>query len=194
LFLVFITKTNVPFNVFYRIREMRPLVAFPLTILTFLSIFSGYVLCDAFLGLSSEFFSDVLPNTKVKNSLESEHLSFFTKMLPTYLGILGYFLGINYDVVFLRRSVYTVVLSKDLNCALYADSIFNRGVVLPLCKVALIFCFRLIDKYILELCGPSGFFQNLKVLFFSTTPVVGGRADRLVALTLYLIVVFLIFV
>jgi hypothetical protein len=65
---------------------------------------------------------------------------------------------------------------------------------LPVCKFALIFCFRLIDKYFLELCGPKGLFYILKTLVFSGTPIVGGRIDRMLFLTLYFMVVIFIFV
>ena len=193
IFLVFITKTNVPFNIFFKVREVSFFVAVPLMGLTFLSIFSGYLLSDLFLGFGSEFFLDVFPSLKTEGTLEAEFLPFYLKLLPSFLSFLGYIVGMNYDLIFFNKFAKKVILSRNINCAFYVDSFYNRGVVLPFCKFALVFCFRLIDKYFLELCGPKGFFTVLKALFFSTTPVVGGRVDRMLALTLYFMVVFFIF-
>lgn len=138
-------------------------IAVPLCGLTVLSIFSGYFLSDMFIGIGSNFFCDVFPASKINNSVVSEQLPVFLKLLPTYLSALGFVLGINYDVIFLNSGLNRLVLSKQTNCAFNLDSLYNRGVVMPFCKFALVFCFRLIDKYILEWLGPKGLFHGLQL-------------------------------
>lgn len=189
LFLVFFVKTNVPFTIFFKIREMSKMVAAPLFFLFILSIFSGYFLFDFFLGFGNEIFAGILPTQKSEQSIDVEDLSIFIKLLPSFLSFLGFLFGINYDRVF--GFTNSIVLAKKINCSFFLDSFFNSFFVISVLRFSLICCFRLVDKLLLELIGPKGIFFMTKGIFLNLNSVVFGRVDRLIFLSLYL--VFLLF-
>ena len=54
----------------------------PLCVLGIFSIFSGYVLKDAFIGLGSDVFTDSLPLSRERFEQDSEYLSVCAKQLP----------------------------------------------------------------------------------------------------------------
>jgi NADH-ubiquinone oxidoreductase chain 5 len=192
VFLVFITKTNIPFTRFYKLQDVSTFVAIPLSILAFLSIFSGYFLFDLFLGIGTDFFQDVFPYKKTETSMELEMIPEYLKLCPTVFSVFGFLLGIYFDHIVRSRPVKKVIRSKTINCALHVDSFYNRGIVMPLLRLALIFCFRMFDKYFLEMFGSKGLFYVLKMVFFSKDPIVGGRTDRLVFISIYLLLMLFI--
>jgi len=84
----FSEETNSSKSVIIKMHSSSFLEIFILLILAFLSLFSGYFFRDIFLGLGTDFFTNVLAITPGNNYTPSEFLPASLKLLPTILSIL----------------------------------------------------------------------------------------------------------
>lgn len=66
----------------------------PLFFLCFGSIFAGFILKDAFIGLGTPFFENSIFVLLCPTVLEAEFLNTFLKSLPLILTILGFTLSL----------------------------------------------------------------------------------------------------
>jgi proton-translocating NADH-quinone oxidoreductase chain L len=168
--LVFFNRTNVV-NVFVLkgIHELPFGMAVPLMFLCFGSIFSGYFLKDAFIGVETGFFKGIIPGGAI--AVEVEFLPIWFKLIPTVFSFLGLvsalficsnrrrsrLLLFNEETVrgcFFRqfRAVF-----KFLSDKWGFDIVYNYYFALSLGKLANQGCFRFIDQYFLKYFGPVGF-------------------------------------
>ena len=83
------------FNLFFQKSDgdLDSYVYKPLLFLLFLSITSGYLLSDIFLGLGSNFFSDIIFINPVQNQVffEKHFEIFFLKIMPILISFFFFF-------------------------------------------------------------------------------------------------------
>jgi NADH-ubiquinone oxidoreductase chain 5 len=92
---VFFSKPNGYKVIMLKVHEAPFLMALPLSALSILSIFSGYLTKDLFIGLGSDFFIDsIFIKPENLTIIDSEFIPFYIKLLPTTLSLLGSFLGL----------------------------------------------------------------------------------------------------
>jgi proton-translocating NADH-quinone oxidoreductase chain L len=171
LFLTFLTPTSAFKPTLSRAHDANFLLAFPLFLLAFGSIFIGYLTKDMMVGLGSNFWSNalfILP----KNSflLESEYIPQTQKFLPFLFTLLGFALafGINYlnsktvyslKTTFLGRTFYTL-----FNKRWFFDKVYNDFIAQKALSFGYSISFKTLDKGCFEILGPSGIsllFQGL---------------------------------
>lgn len=127
----------------------------PLILLLFLSITSGYIFHDVFLGINSDFFiKDIyINNIQKKRFIENdfEVFFFFTKYFPFLLSIFSFFIFENLNYLIKNNlKIYYFFKNK-----LYFDFIYNI-LMLNLKKINFVFFFKFIDKGLLEVLGSQG--------------------------------------
>ena len=153
------------FNLFFQKSDgdLDSYVYKPLLFLLFLSITSGYLLSDIFLGLGSNFFSDIIFINPVQNQVffEKHFEIFFLKIMPILISFLFFFFFDTFNFNLKRyKHIYYFFKLK-----LYFDFVVNFF-LLFLYKFSYIFFFKKLDKGFLEIFGPFGI---IRYFYFLTS-------------------------
>lgn len=176
-YLTFWSK-NMSFKYYVQnVHELSHSMGFSLFLLAIGSIFSGFFLKDAFVGVGSKFWGNsVFILTVNQNNLDYEFIPFFFKNLPTicsYFAIaiaLGFnnFLSTpinkikNFEVLDHKkfyRNYFMMFLIKSiwfLNNKWYFDYIYNYFISFFILRHGYETFYKLIDKGLIEICGPQG--------------------------------------
>lgn len=163
VYLTFIAKPMSSRTVIKQAHEVPLFMAIPLIVLSFGSLFLGYLSKDMVIGLGTDFWQNsvfVLP----KNNLfiESEFIPTSIKLIPTLFSFIGASLAliINY---FYNRELYAFTTSNFgllfysfLNKKWYFDKVYNEYINKKLLLFGYFVSFKGIDKGLVELFGPYG--------------------------------------
>jgi proton-translocating NADH-quinone oxidoreductase chain L len=163
VYLTFLARPNGQKTVIGGAHEVPLTMGIPLILLSFGSIFWGFLSKDMIIGLGTDFWQHsifVLP----RNSLfiESEFIPSYVKLVPTVLSFAGAILAIilnHYYSSFLYNATLSPVglkLWAFLNKKWYFDKIYNEVLNKPLFSFGYFVSFRGIDKGIVEMLGPYG--------------------------------------
>ena len=159
----------------------------PLFLLSFGSLFIGYLTKDMFIGMGSDFWGNaifILPSKHYM--LDSEWLSTFVKMIPFIVSLLGVFSAyiIHSEVSFknfmsFRNFLYknllkiftivfiekVVIIMKNLyiflNRKWFFDKIYNEVFSQNLLNVAYKHAYLNLDRGIVEFLGPQGIYTKI---------------------------------
>jgi len=161
--ITFFTVPNAPKNDYMHVHEASIIVIIPLTILSILAIFFGYVAKDLFVGPGTDFLSSAL--FVAPNNLALIDAEFSTplvmKLLPAILTLVGA-LGAVYIYHFvplftisltdstIGRSLYTF-----FNAKWAIDGFITSFFILPAMRFGYI-ASKVLDRGIIELTGPFG--------------------------------------
>jgi NADH-ubiquinone oxidoreductase chain 5 len=163
VYLVFLNTNNSYKFAIEGAHELPILMFIPLAVLSFGSIFVGYLTKDLFIGLGSNFFADsifILPQNSI--SMDAEFIPYYIKGLPSILSSLGILGSLAFHkyyeffFVFFRYTKNINIFYKFLVQKWYFDYIQNELVGKPVLKIAYNIFFKMIDKGFLELLGPTG--------------------------------------
>ncbi len=138
-------------------------MATPLVILSFGSIFIGYVSRDMMIGLGSDFWGNALFTLPSNNYvLESEWLDASIKTIPLIFSFSGVGLAI-YQYLFSYNSLYSLkttslglTLYTFLNRKWFFDKVYNDWVSESLLNVSYRETYQNMDRGLLEFFGPQG--------------------------------------
>lgn len=169
IYLCFLSSPNGYRPVIVNAHESSFLISLPLGVLAIPSIFLGYILKDVFIGLGSPFWANAL-FTLPFNSVDHEFLPIFIKLLPVCLSIIGGFIAyylynyksknlFNLKFSFEGRSLYTF-----LNRKWFFDKVYNDFVSQFLLNLSYHTTYKVVDRGIIETCGPAGISKLLKAL------------------------------
>jgi len=166
LVLTFVGPVNALKSHFAQIHEAPPLMALPLIVLAFGSLFVGYMGKDMMIGYGTPFWNNALftlPSNTIL--LESEHIPHLVKCIPIFFSLLGAFLALNMNIF---CSGFTYVTKKSetgrklytfLNKRWYFDTVLNEYVLDPALSFGYKVSFKTLDKGFIELLGPAGIMQ-----------------------------------
>lgn len=175
-------------------------IAFPLVLLSFGSLFVGFLSRDRFIGLGTDFWGNALFTLPSKQHfVEAEWLETSVKIIPLFFSFGGMFLATyQYTVGFsglyilketiLGRSLYTFLNRKWL-----FDKVYNEWVALPLLKGAYAHTYQNLDRGLLELFGPHGLFSGLSVQSIEYSKRVMGFSFRNLFIIIWSLTVILCF-
>lgn len=163
LFLSFLAPSTGFKSSLKNVHDAPFLMAFPLILLAFGSIFVGYLAKDMMIGLGTDFWSNaiyVLPSNS--SLLESEYISQIQKFIPFGFTLLGAVLAYLFNISFVFLS-YKIKLTNIgynlytfLNKRWFVDKVYNDW----LSQKALLFgyniSFKTLDKGSFEIIGPAG--------------------------------------
>jgi proton-translocating NADH-quinone oxidoreductase chain L len=180
LFFVFLSETNAHKNVIKNAHDVPLEMGLPLGILAFGSIFIGYITKDMFVGLGSNFWNNSIYIDPMHNQMiDAEFLSTFVKLLPVILSFGGLFSAF-YLYFFKFRFLYNLKISEYglyfynfLNRKWYFDKIYYEFINQYILKIGYNYTYKIIDKGLIEMCGPFGLmsifsFLSQKIILIQT--------------------------
>jgi NADH-ubiquinone oxidoreductase chain 5 len=201
LFLTFLVKPN-GFRVSYMtLHEADFLMIFVLTVLCLLSIFSGFFSKEYFIGVGNNLWGNSIGFVVAKELLvRVEFLDFYMKLVPTFFMLLGSFCSIFYHYKYNVKIYFYNIFFKSLrnfsfvygffNQKWFFDFLYNSFVV----NFFLFFGYHVlyvkIDKGILEIVGPYGFYNFFLVLY---DKLYGLQVNNIIMYLFYVFVIFSIF-
>lgn len=163
LVLTFLRPAN-GFRVSYEHAHESPFPrAFPLFVLSFASLFIGYLTRDRRIGLGTDFWGNSLfihPTTQYL--LESEWLESNVKRIPLFFSFGGVFLGF-YHYLFSFSFLYALketVLGRSFytffNRKWFFDKVYNEWISVPVLRLAYVHTYQNRDRGLVECFGPHG--------------------------------------
>lgn len=180
LFLAFLTETNAYKNIIKNAHDVPLEMGVPLGLLAFGSIFIGYFSKDMFVGLGSNFWNNsIYINPSHNQMIDAEFLFIFFKILPVILSFFGLF-GAFYLYFFKFKFLYNLKISKYglyfynfLNRKWYFDKIYYEFINQKILQIGYTFTYKMIDKGLIEMCGPYGLtaifsFLSQKIILLQT--------------------------
>nr|YP_009710062.1 NADH dehydrogenase subunit 5 [Coleochaete scutata]QFU80167.1 NADH dehydrogenase subunit 5 [Coleochaete scutata] len=172
LFLTFLTPTNAFKQNVAGCHDAPVLMAIPLILLAFGSIFVGYLAKDMMIGLGTPFWGNaifVLPNHEIL--CESEFgVPTIIKLIPLFFSTLGAFIAyhVNWGAnQFYAFTLQTSPLGRRIYCFFNQRWLFDKvwnDFIRPFLKFGYEVSFKTLDKGAIELLGPSGISSTLRSL------------------------------
>lgn len=196
IFFVFIKKTNI-YKKDLHVEETNINIIIPLFILSIMSIITGYLFSDLFIGIGNNYFnSSIYINFMHFNYIDIEFLNPLIKNTPffiTIFGILLSYLIINYKIK--NKNIFFIFyfIKKNMYIFFFNAAFFNyfyNKILVFLIKIFYIINIKYIEKGFLELYGPVGLyisfrkFNNLSYIWSS----------NYIYITLFFIFILLIFI
>jgi NADH-ubiquinone oxidoreductase chain 5 len=176
------------------------IMAIPLIILAFGSIFVGYLAKDMMIGLGTNFWGNAL-FTLPENAIliESEYIPQTIKFIPLIFGLLGgiiaYFVNLSTIGSWSSYSFKTSKLGKALylffNKRWFFDKIYNDYLVSKGLAFGYEISFKTLDKGIIEILGPLGISNTFQKLSQQISKIQTGfvyhyALSMLIGLTLFI--------
>nr|YP_010117992.1 NADH dehydrogenase subunit 5 [Phytophthora captiosa]QPN54003.1 NADH dehydrogenase subunit 5 [Phytophthora captiosa] len=180
IFFAFLSETNAYKNIIKNAHDVPLEMGIPLGLLAFGSIFIGYISKDMFVGLGSDFWNNSIYINPLNNQMiDAEFLPTFFKLLPVILSFCGLFSAF-YLYFFKFKFLYNLKISKYglyfynfLNRKWYFDKIYYEFINQYILKIGYDFTYKMIDKGLIEMCGPYGLttifsFLSQKIILIQT--------------------------
>jgi len=181
LFLTFFGQSNAYKSSLVHAHDAPPLMAIPLIVLAFGSIFVGYCAKDMMIGLGTDFWGSalfMLPSNVVY--LESEYIPQSIKLLPLASGALGALLAytINLAVPSTTYAFKTSAVGKlaytFLNKRWLFDKVYNEYLAHPSLSFGYEVSFKTLDKGAIEILGPYGIAHTMRELVKQVSSIQSG--------------------
>lgn len=181
IYLTFFARTNGFKTSVQHAHDAPGIMAIPLVILAFGSIFVGYIFKDMIIGLGTPFWGNALfiqPQNLVL--IDSEFIPHTIKLIPVILSITGASLAwfLNSSHAELLYSIKTSAIGRDLytflNKRWYFDKVYNDFVAYPLLNFGYEVSYKTLDKGIIEVLGPYGIINSFQRLTKSISSLQTG--------------------
>lgn len=167
IYLTFVAESNVKRTSLRFVHEPDFRMTLPLFFLVFFSIFSGYLLKDAFIGMGTPFLAASLHevNSRFEYApLRSEFIFASEKAVPVILSLLSATVAcfmystfpLSLQVVFVGQTRNFLSFFSFFSKKWYFDQVYNSFIVYPLLRIGHGYTFKTIDRGVVELIGPTG--------------------------------------
>lgn len=178
LYLVFFNTPNNSKFAYLNLHESSWLMLIPMIILSFASIFLGYITRDIYLGFGSPFNSIFIHPNNLSIIDTELSINIVYKLLPLILTILGTIL-----ILVLYEFYYKFILVYNNNTLLsiynycnnkfMLDQILNNIIIRSSLQegIKLNSC---VDKGTLQILGPRGIYDTLNIIVYNTIKVSTG--------------------
>jgi len=167
LVLTFLSEYKGSKKIFFNVHEGDFFLWFPLFVLSFFTIFIGFISKDLFIGFGTSFWlnSFIFSNFFLESS---EFLPTYIKLLPLIFSFLGIILSIFFYTYSLTFSLklfnltlsFKNVLLKNIfiffNKKWFFDIIYNKLIVYFILFMGYEYTFKIIDRGLIENVGPLG--------------------------------------
>ena len=191
IFYVFFTKANFNYITYkywnFNIAEVFDKMSISIFFLIFLSILSGYVFSDMFIGYGTNFWNNSI-YTSINNFyfIDIEYIHPLIKNLPIILSLLimftlfifleyTWFLFCNYNFLYRKLLVFYYNIAPFFYYALFFNKLYNL-LYSWIIKFSYLIFIKYIDKGFLEVIGPFGFYKFFKninnIVHNSVTPLI----------------------
>jgi NADH-ubiquinone oxidoreductase chain 5 len=161
IYYVFLGPINGNRVIYSNIHDAPILIAIPLIILGFASIFAGYVGKDLFVGLGTDFWANSIYCSPLNTtSVDAEFLPVYFKLIPVILSIIGLSSAYIFQTYIMfelktKNSVF-IVLFNFLNRKWLFDRIYNEWISQKGLWFGYVISYKTLDKGVLEYFGPAG--------------------------------------
>ena len=197
IFFVFLIKTNI-YKKDLHIEESNLSIILPLFILSIMSIITGYLFSDLFIGIGNNYmYSSIYIKFSHFNYIDIEFLDPLIKNIPfffTLAGILFTFFLVNYKSKNKILFFYFYIIKKYMYTLFYNGVFFNffyNKILIYLIKLFYVINIKYIEKGFLELYGPIGLYIRFREL---NKKAHGIWSSNYIYITLFFIFILLIFV
>jgi NADH-ubiquinone oxidoreductase chain 5 len=169
IFLTFLNEVNSSKIIIQGVHDAPILMALPMTLLSFFSIFIGYFTKDIFVGLGTPFWGNSLSilSSNYLTYIEIEFLPFYIKILPVIFSTFGTIFSIIYYNFFYNTfnvlKNYTIIyyIYNFLNKKWYFDKMYNEFLIQNFISFGYNFTYKSQDRGFLETFGPHGLFLSI---------------------------------
>jgi NADH-ubiquinone oxidoreductase chain 5 len=169
IFLTFLNEVNSSKIIIQGVHDAPILMALPMTLLSFFSIFIGYFTKDIFVGLGTPFWGNSLSisSSNYLTYIEIEFLPFYIKILPVIFSTFGTIFSIIYYNFFYNTfnilKNYTIIyyIYNFLNKKWYFDKMYNEFLIQNFISFGYNFTYKSQDRGFLETFGPRGLFLSI---------------------------------
>ena len=199
IYMTFLSNPNGFKNSIQEAHDAPFPMAFPLATLGLASVFIGYLTKDMFIGLGSPFWNNaifILPENL--NIIDAEFIPVFVKWIPFFASISGSFFSI-FLYHFFSRSLSKLYISSNFFSFIYVffnkkwffDRLQNELLVSSLLKIGYNTTYKIIDKGLIELFGPSGLTNFVLNLSKQVSLLQSGKINQYAFLMFILLIVFI---
>jgi NADH-ubiquinone oxidoreductase chain 5 len=199
LYLTFLAPSNGLKRDILSCHDAPLIMAIPLILLAFGSIFVGYLAKDMMIGLGTPFWANSIAIAP-KNELLCES-EFATPIFIRFLPLLFSFCGalVSYHVHFLSTHFFYRVKTSQFGQTIYSfangrwlfDKVYNEVLVTPSLWFGYEVSFKTLDKGVFEILGPSGISSVLRQLASETSKIQTGFVAHYAFLMLIGLTVFI---
>jgi NADH-ubiquinone oxidoreductase chain 5 len=175
IFLTFGRSTKAYKSSINSVHEMPPVMAYPLSLLLFGSIFIGFLTKDMIIGVGTDFWNNAifqLPENLI--IFEAEFMPTWIKLIPVILSFTGAFLGFIVYWVYgtLENNFFKDIVFKDkkdflpnrlfinfytfLNRKWFVDKVNNEFISQNALFLGYEITYKTLDRGIIEIFGPFG--------------------------------------
>ena len=168
--MTFLSEPNGYKKVMEGVHESPFRMSFPLAILAILSIFSGYLTKDMFIGLGTDFWGNSIfihPNNFV--GVDAEFVPMFVKYLILIFsigGALSAYIVYEYffeQLFYLNLTPRGIIFYTFLNRKWMFDKVINDYIVQYFLRMSYNVTYKLLDKGFFELFGPTGSTRTIEI-------------------------------
>lgn len=167
----------------------------PLIILVILSVFSGYLFKTIFVGYGNNFFYGSI-FTLNQNTLETEFISFYIKIVPIVLLLVLSFFFYEFYIAYFIKNHYLYFYLYDVflffNKRMFIDSLLNLFINFFFFRLSYKMFF-LFDKGFLEVFGPFGIISSFYLINNKLYKLFYGKIKNQVFVFFLFFVLVLIF-
>jgi NADH-ubiquinone oxidoreductase chain 5 len=174
IFFVFLIKTNI-YKEDIHIDESNKSILIPLLLLSIMSIITGYIFSDLFIGIGNNYLiSSIYIKFVHFNYIDIEFLNPIIKNIPFFFTLIGIFLTfifINHKNKSRKTYLYFFLLKKYMYVFFFNGAFFNyfhNKILVFLIKIFYIINIKYIEKGFLELYGPVGLYIKFRELSFKS--------------------------
>jgi len=163
IYLVFLGPINGELITYRGVHDAPPILAFPLLVLGFASIFAGYLGRDLFVGLGTNFWGNAIYTMPAHvKAIDAEFVAVGYKLIPFVFSMAGASLAMTIyhfapSLIFaLKKTSFARDIFYFLNRKWFFDRIYNEWLAQPALWFGYTITFKTLDKGGLEFFGPAG--------------------------------------
>ena len=199
IYMTFLSSPNGFKNSIQKAHDAPFPMALPLVILGLFSIFIGFLSKDMFIGLGTPFWNNaIFIKPENLNIVDAEFIPVYIKWVPFFFSLLGSLLSISLYLffstsmfkLFTNSAVFSLVYTF-FNKKWFFDRLQNELIVSPLLKTGYSITYKLIDKGVVELFGPSGLSKSALNLSKQISLLQSGKINQYAFLIFALLIVFM---
>lgn len=181
LYMTFLSNPRGLKKNYENIHESPIYILIPLILLSFFSIFSGFLIKDLIIGIGSDFFKQSifkLPEHLIY--IDAEFMPLNYKLLPLFLSFFGFFfsyllyIGYERDLYYLKKTKIGQKFYTFINKKWYFDKIYNYYIALNGLTVGYTISYVNQDRGWIEYFGPTGISNFMLFLFKQITKIQTG--------------------
>ena len=199
IYMTFLSSPNGFKNSIQKAHDAPFPMALPLVILGFFSIFIGFLTKDMFIGLGTPFWNNaIFIKPENLNIIDAEFIPIYVKWVPFFFSLLGSFLSVSLYLFFstpafklFTSSIVFSLVYTFFNKKWFFDRLQNELIISPLLKTGYSITYKLIDKGVVELFGPSGLSKSALNLSKQISLLQSGKINQYAFLIFALLIMFM---